>query len=271
MKKITLLFVIMSLVVMNVSAKESGYSISAAVVGMSMDYREYDDAGKILDSEKSKFNEILGGEIDIVYTSVLESENYAQLGLDINYLNGETEYLGAYIDSGLGYGSLVSRTKNTIFDIEVDYMFTLIYKSGFEFAYGFGLGYREWKRELSPQQIEIYSWYSVRPKMSFAYSLLDLQLAALVEYQYGFTTTMSISNPDLRLNLNGSNIVRVTVPLTYSITSSFDIYVAYVLEQQVIGKSDSEYFSDGINLYKIWEPDSTANNQYTKFGMTFKF
>jgi len=264
---------VLTLLVMNVTlyARESGYSLSTALVGMSMDYREYDDNDKILDSEKSALFEMPGAEIKLVYTKVLESQNYAQLGANLMVLNGETEYVGAYIGSGLGYGSLVSRTKNIIFDTDIDYRFTHVYDMGLELSYGFGLGYRSWRRELSPTQVEIYSWYSVRPKIGLAYTLGDFYLGALLEYQYGINPKMSINNPNVEVNLGSADIIRVSVPFRYEITPKLDIFVEYAAERQTIGKSNSAYFDSGGRTYEIWEPKSTAINQYAKFGAVFKF
>lgn len=252
-------------------AKESAYSLSGSLVGMSMDYREYDDDAKILDSEKSTLSEILGGEVKLVYTKVLESDNYAQLGIKFMYLSGETEYVGSLIGSGLGYGSYIGKTKNQILDTDIDYMFTLAYNHGFELSYGVGIGYRSWRRELSPTQVEVYSWYSVRPKLGVAYNISDFYLGALIEYQYGIDTQMSINNSDVVVTLGSANITRLTIPLKYKINKQWEIFAEYVIDLQTIEKSDIAYFSDGTSVYGIWEPDSTAVNQYAKFGATFKF
>jgi len=270
MKKYLLVLI---LLVMNVTlyAKESGYSLSTALIGMSMDYREYDESDKILDSEKSSLSEMPGLELQLVYIKVLESQNYAKLGASLMVLNGETEYVGAYIGSGLGYGSLVNRTKNVIVDTNIDYMFTHVYDIGLEFSYGAGLGYRSWRRELSPTQVETYSWYSIRPKIGLAYSLGDFYLGALLEYQYGINPKMTINNPNVEVNLGGADIIRMSIPFKYEVTPKFDIFVEYAVERQTIGKSDSAYFDNAGTTYEIWEPKSTANNQYAKFGATFKF
>ena len=253
------------------SAKESGYSLNTALVGMSMDYREYDDSDKLLDSEKSALNEMPGVEFKLVYTKVLESKNYAQLGAKFMLLNGETEYVGAYIGSGLGYGSLVSRTKNMILDTDIDYMFTHVYGNGLEFSYGAGIGYRSWRRELSPSQVEIYTWLSVRPKIGLAYSKKFFYMGILAEYQYGINPKMSINNPDVEVNLGGADIIQIHIPIVFSINDSLDVSVETVIERQNIGKSDSAYFTDGTSTYEIWEPKSTAYNNYLKVGATFKF
>jgi len=270
MKKYLLVLV---LLVMNATlhAKESGFSLSTSLVGMSMDYREYDDNDLILDSEKSVLYEMPGAEIKLIYTKVLESGNYAQLGMKFMLLNGETEYVGSYLGSGLGYGSLVSRTKNMIIDTDIDYMFTHLYGSGLEFSYGAGLGYRSWRRELSPTQVEIYSWFSIRPKIGLAYSKDFIYVGIFAEYQYGINPKMSINNPNVEVNLGSADIIQVHIPVVFSINDSLDISIENVIERQYIGKSDSAYFTEGRRTYEIWEPKSSAYNNYLKFGATFKF
>jgi len=264
---------VLTLLVMNVAlyAKESGYSLNTALVGMSMDYREYDDNDKILDSEKSALYEMPGAEFKLVYTKVLESQNYAQLGVKFMLLNGETEYVGSYIGSGFGYGSLISRTKNMIMDTDIDYMFTHVYESGLEFSYGAGLGYRSWRRELSPTQVEIYSWFSIRPKVGVSYSKNFVYVGVFAEYQYGINPKMSINNPNVEVNLGSADIIQIHIPVVFSINDSLDISVENVIERQYIGKSDSAYFTEAGRTYEIWEPKSTAYNNYLKFGATFKF
>jgi len=265
--------VVLALLVINLTlyAKESGYSLSTALVGMSMDYREYDDNDKILDSEKSALYEMPGAEFKLLYTKVLKSQNYAQIGAKFMLLNGETEYVGAYIGSGLGYGSLVSRTKNMIMDTDIDYMFTHVYGSGLEFSYGADIGYRYWRRELSPTQVEIYSWFSIRPKIGISYCKNFVHVGLFAQYQYGINPKMSINNPDVEVNLGAADIIQIQIPIVFSINDSLDISIENVIERQYIGKSDSAYFTDGTRTYKIWEPKSTAYNHYLKFGATFKF
>ncbi|MBL1243622.1 MAG: hypothetical protein COA39_004380 [Sulfurimonas sp.] len=259
------------------AAKESGFSISGSLVGMSMNYTEYGVQGeynapkskeKFLDSEKSTISGIIGGEIKLMYTKVLTSKNYAQLGVKMMYLEGNTDYDGFYLVSGK---PAVGITKNKVLDTDIDYLFTLVYSSGLEVSYGMGLGYRSWRRELRPSQVEVYSWYSIRPKIGVGYNFYKFHVGAIAEYQYGINTQMSVNNPDLVLNLGAANIARLTIPLKYKINSNWEIFAEYVVDLQIIEKSDLAYFNEGTTRYQIWEPRSEAYNHYLKLGAIFKF
>jgi len=278
-KKVKIIYfisLIMSLFVMNLNARESGYSISAAFVGMSMDYREYDDNGNILDSEISVDGALIkGGEISLAYTKVLEDNDYALIALNINYLYGATEYKGSLLDSGLGYGSYVGRTNNDVLDMEVEYKFMDTFENGIELIYGVGVGYSSWRRELSALQVEVYKWYSIRPKFGMGYLVDNLYFGAILEYQYGLSPQMDIlansENPNTTVDLGSANIFEITLPISYVLNEKFDIYFEYVYQYQMIEKSNTvPYIINGVTK-GILEPASTANNNYLKLGATFKF
>lgn len=257
------------------SAKESGFSLSAALVGMSMDYREYDDSDYILDSEESNFGEMTGGDFTFVYTEALVSDNYMELSANLGLIAGETEYVGSYIDSELGYGSVVERTKNIIFDSSVEYEFNQVFENGVELSYGIGLGYRSWRRELSPSQIEVYTWYSLRQKTAISYSLKNFSFGAGFEYQHGVNPTMTIladyENPDTTVNLRSANIVELTLPMYVTLNEKLELFVEYIYQHQTIEKSNmAPYVFNGMPT-RVYEPRSTAYNQYAKFGAVFKF
>ncbi|MDQ7043792.1 MAG: hypothetical protein Q9M34_09745, partial [Sulfurimonas sp.] len=94
--KIYLMLLTISLFISSsLGAKEGGYSLSTALVGMSMDYTEYDDAGAILDTEKSSFSGIIGGEFKLGYTRVLENNNWVQVGFNLSSMVGQTNYVGS--------------------------------------------------------------------------------------------------------------------------------------------------------------------------------
>ena len=258
-------------------AKESAYSISTALIGMSMDYREYDDNDKILDSEKSTTNSgaLVGLDLGFAYTKVLKSGNYAELGGYMRVLSGETQYVGSLLTSSSGYGSYVGATKNTLFDTAMDYKFSHVLQGGFALNYGLGIGYRSWRRELSPSQIEVYRWFSIRPHVGALYTISKFSVGLDAEYQYGLNPKMDIlansENAETSVNLGGANILQISVPFNLAVHEKVDLFVVYTYENQVIDKSDTTpYVIDG-KQYSILEPKSTANNQYAKFGATFKF
>jgi len=269
-----------------VSAEQtSGYSLSVAGVGMSMDYREYgvtDSNGyglyngdksleKLLDSENSNFNEIVGADFRLSYKNRLESESFAELGVNMMFLSGRTEYGGSYIGSTSGYQSNLGITGNIVLDTSVDYLYTKIFHNSYELSYGLGLGYHAWRRELNPSQVEVYTWYSIRPKIALQYNFSKMSIGGKLEYQYGLSPKMTIlqnsQEKEVSVNLGGVNILQLSIPLKFELYENMDLFMEYVYQYQVIDKSnrittDSSY---------LWEPRSEANNQYLKFGATFKF
>ncbi|MDF1877961.1 hypothetical protein JHD47_09055 [Sulfurimonas sp. SAG-AH-194-L11] len=265
-----LLLVVLLLSTISLSAKESGYSLSVALVGMRMDYREYDDARVILNSEKSAFNEIIGSEFTLDYTEAYSDNTYAQAGIEMLFLGGRTKYVGSLIGSGLGYGSYLSTTQNNISDISVYYMYSYSFNNGLDFGYGLALGHRSWERILSASQIEVYYWFSLRPRAKLTYKFAEFCVGALVEYQYGISPKMSATGFASDFNLGSANIAKLKIPFTYTLNKQLSLFTEYVYEQQIIEKSNVQA-SDADSSKFFLEPDSTANNQYIKIGATFKF
>jgi|GEM_PF-1483108 len=282
--KLIVLFLIFNFAVI-LNAKASEFSLSAAFVGMSMDYREYgvsdkdgygvynapQNMDKILNSEKSNFNEIRGGDFGLDYKHFLETSNYLNLSLNLILVAGETEYVGSYIGSPFGYGSVVGTTQDIILDTSIELSYAYAFSHKIEFSYGLGLGYRSWRRELSPSQVEEYKWYSIRPVLGLEYYFSHLSIAANVEYQYGVLPKMTLlqntAHSDIDVNLGGANILQFRIPLRVKMTEQISLCFEYVYENQIIDKSNQVVLD---NSY-LWEPRSEANNQYIKLGATLKF
>ena len=266
------IFLIISLLVSSVLlAKESGFSLSTALVGMSMDYGEYNNNGVILDSEKSSFSGITGSELIVDYTKVHGNYNYSRFGIEMQILGETTEYIGFIIDDPCQtYGCYTGTTQNAIFDIAGSYMYTHSSTNELELSYGLALGYRSWERALSSTQIEVYYWYSIRPRVKLTYTFSAFTFGTLLEYQYGINPKMSATDFSSDFNLGSADIVKVKVPLQYKLSAKIDFFLEYVLEQQIIEKSNVQR-SDSNPSKLFLEPDSTANNQYAKIGVTFKF
>lgn len=256
-------------------AKENTFEASAAIVGMSMDYREYDDKSLILDSEESKFHEISGLDLGFDYAYALTPKLYIGIETDISYVSGKTKYVGAFLTSGSGYGSLVSTTQNSVLDTSVAAIITHMIHNNLSIAYGVGVGQHAWRRELSSSQVEIYSWYALRPQANIQYSIADFVFAFGLEYQYGLNPKMTILadslNPETTVNLGSANILQASLPVYYKITDNIALFIEYTYAYQKIEKSDTASYVINGTQYQIFEPASTANNQYLKFGATFKF
>lgn len=262
--------VFLILVSINIFAKDTAFSTSVSLVGMSMDYREYDLNGQLLDSEESSFVDLAGVDLNLEYT--IANSRYSSSKVKVNFmiLGGETKYVGSYINSGLPYGSVISSTQNSIIDTDITYKRSEFFKNSIELIYGIGLGYREWERALSASQVEVYSWFSIRPTVGVSGSLnKKLKLGILVEYQYGFETKMSASNLNHTFTLGGADILEVSFPVRYMYSKNIDFFFEAILQKQIIVESDRLYTSDGSKYY--YEPESTAYNNYLKFGVGYKF
>ncbi len=247
----------------SIQAKESGFGFSTALVGMSMDYREYGNDGAILDSEKSSFSDMIGSEFTAEYTESYESQNYAQLGIEVLFLSGETQYVGDYLTGGSGYGTVVSTTLNIVLDMSTYLMYTNSFTNGLDLGYGLALGYRSWTRTLSLTQEERYYWFSLRPRIKLSYNFSAFSIGALAEYSYAINPKMSATNVSTDFTLGSADIIKLKIPFTYELNSKIGFFAEYVYEYQSIEKSNVQ---NGF-----YEPNSTANNQYAKIGATFKF
>jgi len=266
----TLLLAIL-LTIPSLHALEGEFGMELSFVGLNMDYREYDDNGVILDSEKSNFSEMIGGQTALFYELQTPHNNSARLSAQLQYIKGESEYVGSYLGSSSGYGSLVSRTQNEMTDVSLDYRFSYLYENNLYLSYGLAIGYREWRRELSASQVEIYSWKSLRPTLGFGYSSKNLAFGVVAQYQYGLNPEMEIVDSSLVFELGAANIAKVSLPLTLVFSEKFRFLMEYSYEYQYIEKSNVITIATTSGNYEAWEPESRTNNAYLKVGFEFKF
>lgn len=243
------------------------FTNSVALVGQNMDYREYDKAGVFADSEKSDFSQMAGAEINFAFLFDREKGEYSQIDIDFLGLSGNTKYDGFYLVSGL---PAQSETSNYIADVAMRYKKFHSLSSALEVNYGLGFGYYMWERSLSSSQVELYDWFYVKPSAGMTLELMkNLHLGLNLAYKYALNPAMSVTSPNLDFKLAGVNVLEASIPLTYTFSHAFDMFVAYEFEQQNIEASNSKYDAQSDDYY--YEPDSTAKNQYLKLGMTFKY
>ncbi|MEN4052754.1 MULTISPECIES: hypothetical protein [Sulfurimonas] len=259
-KKVLFVLLLLS----NIVTAETKMEYKISFVGMNMDYREYDRSGNILDSEKSNYLDVIGAEFEYRYFLDERSNiDFKVLGVE-----GESEYVGSYIGSGAGYGSVVSTTSNAIRDISLGYNATNISDFNIMMLGGLGLGYRYWQRTLSSTQVEVYEWYSLRANVGMRFVHKNLTASLIAEYQYGIKPTMTATGIADDFELSSANIVKLSLPIRYMISENIDLICTYVFEYQEIQESNVVYDA-AANGYV--EPDSTAYNQYLKVGMVFKY
>jgi len=78
---------------------------------------------------------------------------------------------------------------------------------------------------------------------------------------------MTSSNPKLNFTLGGADIWEFSFPVNYQYNKNMDFTFEATFTKQTIVESGVEY-SGGTGYY---EPDSTAYNNYLKFGVEFNF
>ena len=250
------------------SAQEGSFALKTSILAMNMDYREYDDNSQILDSEKSDFSQMVGVGVGASYLLNATNGNYALLELTMEFLSGKTDYVGAYLSSNAGYGSLLGSTNNTILNIEANYMYAQTLWENVHFLYGAAFGQRSWKRELSQSQVEVYKWVYGEPKIALQYQLDKMELRLMSGYKYGIHPKMSATGIANDFNLGAANTLEISFHATYALSKTREIGCSYKYENQSIQKSNVVYGSDGTGYL---EPDSTANNQYIRVTMVFKY
>ena len=265
MKNKTYLLLILIFTVTNIFAKDTPFTSSVSLVSMGMDYVEYDQNGNILDSENSSYLELGGVEVSLGYIIEKDLSSSSEIIFNWMILSGETTYKGSYVDSELGYGSVVSSTLNTISDIDISYKQSKILSSAIEISYGIGLGHRYWERVLSKSQVEIYTWYSIRPMFGISTNNEKLNLGMFIEYQYGFDTKMSA--PNHTFTLGGADILEISFPVHYKYNKGVDLFFEATLQKQIIKESNHLY----TETTESWEPKSTAYNSYLKVGIEYDF
>ena len=263
-----LLFVLSVVFLSIVAAKENDLYFQAGLIGMNMDYREYDDNSQILDSEKSDISQMMGIELGVSYVLYAADDDFSEFKALFERIAGKSDYVGAYIGSGLGYGSLQGTTENTIVNLDGTYLYGLHIMQDLHLLTGAAFGYRSWERTLSADQIETYTWGYIAPKVGVQYAKKLIRITFVLAYKYGISPKMSATGIDDTFELGSANTLDTTLKVNYKLTSKSAVYATYVYENQKIEKSNVVYDSIG-NGYL--EPDSTANNQYIKFGFAFKY
>jgi len=240
-------------------ANANNISTSLSYVGMSMDYREYAN-GTIQDSEQSDFIDMMGVDMGLAYRLSPSSH------IETNFmaLYGTTQYIGSNLNTNNPYGSVTSTTNNLIIDFDVLYKRSQQLNQIFTLNYGVGMGYRRWDRELSANQLETYEWFSLRSLLGLTANITPkIQTGMVLEYQYGFNETMSASNLGATFDLGGADIFKVSVPLTYKLNKTVNLIAQYSYEEQKIKASNV--------INGVYEPQSTAKNQYLQVGIEYNF
>jgi len=263
--KSILVFLLFNSTALIASSKKAASYI--AMSGMSMDYREYNPQGDILDSEKSAFNEMIGYELGYRYYFSQEDASYSLVDACFTYFGGRTDYTGAYLGAGLPYGSVNQTTTNDILDAKAIYKRYENFKSGHYLIYGAILGYKAWHRQLSASQEELYRWLYLGALGGYKFFILkDFSLEGVVDFQYALAPVMD-TNFGIDFDLGRTYSGAAKLKFSYEYSQNITWYAGYTYERQIINASEIK--AVGANL--MYEPDSIANNQYIKFGISLNY
>jgi len=127
----------------------------------SYDYTERDKQDQILDTEESSFFEV--GGIYASYSYKLKEITYPDgnvahyINIYGSYTGGDTDYTGSNLINGQGFGSVKNTSTNTFYELEANLKRVKYYDTSSSYIL-FGLGYKEWERELSSSQKETYHY-----------------------------------------------------------------------------------------------------------------
>jgi len=252
----------------NLEASEHKVLNSFSLVTMHMDYREYANNGEILDSEQSNFTELNGFYTDFAFYIDERETEASKIVFTFLALSGTTDYVGSYLGSTSGYGSLKSETINYIYDLSLAFEEEFYIDDEIQVQGGAALGYYFWNRELSVYQIEEYEWFSTRFYGKLSYLINNkFILKTSLAYHYALNPTMSVVDPAITFNLGSVNVLKTKLQASYILNEKIDFTLGYTYEYQVIEASDIEVYNGGV----YYEPDSTSKNQYLEFGVRFKY
>lgn len=256
------------------------------------DYTERDENHNILDTEESKLFGI--GGIYASYDYKLKEINKAE-GSIAHYLNlyasataGDTDYTGSLLGSGHGFGSYTSTTTNTFYELQANIKRVQFYDTSSRYIM-FGLGYKEWKRELSKSQIETYTYKFAQIAVGGEKIIYDdisigidltAQLAFNPEMQANFSEGSQTNAINETFKLGTSYSYKVAVPLTIPLTKDLALVTKAEYEFTSYGKSDdvtvSNYYKPGsIPIsgpdQSFYEPASQQKNWHLYAGLQLLF
>jgi len=224
------------LLTINIYAEVYKNKLDFGLVSTFYNYTEKDEQGKVLDTEVSSVLDLGGFYLsydhklkDIITDDNTKIAHYINIYSSLEL--GNTQYTGSTLTEGDGcdiFGCFTSNTFNTFFDIQVNLKRVHFYERSSTYI-AFGLGYNEWKRELSTTQIEIYKYNYAQisfggEKVIFQnYSLgLDLsaQLGFKTQMDANFAATENTNSINETFDLGAVYSYTVAVPLIIPITNS---------------------------------------------------
>ncbi len=251
---------------------QSPFALHLYATGMSMEYKEYNDVDVILDSEESGFTDITGLDGGVDYTVSHNNDFYSNLEFDYLRVTGTTDYKGALLGSGEGYGSFISTTQDKLEDTR--FMFNELYalSSSVKIKGGIGYGHHSWRRELSAAQVETYEWDYLRLMaggiLKFdSSSNFTLDISAAYENALSPTMRAEMQVVNLEFDLGGVECYEADIYGMFDVGYGFSVVGGYIYKKQNIAKSNKVPLGQGY----AYEPKSVDYQQFFKLGIKYSF
>ena len=235
-------------------------------ISTKLDYTEnggsYGSQGGVLDTENGTVN---GFALTAsVMQDVIFGNDYFQLKYSHN--SGNTDYVGSYIGSGQGYGSVRASSTATMND------YSAAYGKGFELTKQLMLtpyvefGHHKWERGLGDGNNETYShsFYDVGAMLQ--YSPIQ-QLVISGKLYTGHTLNSDISSTSTTFSgasLGNSSLNGYGLSVDYAFTKEFHANLGYE-------HSEFKYGYSSVNNLGYYEPDSTTKNNTYSIGIGYAF
>lgn len=186
--------------------------------------------------------------------------------LDFNYSSGNTGYVGSYLNSNAGYGSLVSSSTADIYNYSFRYgKGVSVFKQSMLTPY-VEVGHHRWERGLSASQEETYS----HNYAGFGLLMQTAPVSKLVlnaDLFYGRTFQSKITTNQYTLTeatLGNSSFKRYGIGADYAFSQRFHGKISYSHESYSYGIS-------ALNNYGYYEPNSTTKNTIYRVGIGYAF
>jgi len=248
-------------------------------------YTERGDQDNILDTEDSNLLGINGfyGSFDHKFKEETKRDSslayYINLYTSISF--GDTDYKGSLLDSGAGYGSYTATTSNAFYEFQVNIKRLRQYGNYSSYSM-LGLGYKEWERELSSNQVETYYYYFFQVAFGGEINIykdwsLGLDLTGQLAYDPKMDADFS-SSTNQRLNENFDlgtvYTYKIATPLIIPINEQLSFSTKLEYEFTSYGKSNTinipNFPSAGDNKSYL-EPKSQQKNWNLYAGLQLVF
>lgn len=249
-----------------ISVTVSVYAVEIVIKATSVgfDYME-NQTGVNLDSEESEFLKFNGIEVGIHGSKYTQKKMKLINDLDFSYMQGDTKYIGAYLNDPSGqYGDLISTTHNKLWDLKYQAGASFLVYKNLYLGGQAGIGYREWSRKLSNIQTETYTWaYGIFGLRSDLMINNNSELSLVFNWQIAQNPEMHSTYHDSVFDLGATDGYCLNLRWNYGLSPHMGVQFDYVYDKWEIQSSNV------INNY--YEPHSNTNNEYVKVGFVYKF